>query len=215
MPGLKKALSLCINYFSRPGDGILIQPPVYHSFRSVIEGNGRRVVANPLKLDSRGNYIMDFDNLEKVADDKCRVLILCNPHNPAGICWSRETLVRLADFCYRHHILVISDEIHCDMAIFGHKHVPFASVSDEARENSITFQAPSKTFNIAGIVSSYAIVPNQEIRTRFYHWLTANEMDDPTLFAPIATIAAYEQGEPWRKAMLAYVEDNVRFVEDY
>ena len=214
IPGIVKGIGLVINIFTRPDEKVIIQPPVYHPFRLVPEGNGREVVYNPLR-ENNGLYEMDFDNLEKVADDKCRVLILCNPHNPAGICWSRETLVRLADFCYRHHILVISDEIHCDMAIFGHKHVPFASVSDEARENSITFQAPSKTFNIAGIVSSYAIVPNQEIRTRFYHWLTANEMDDLTLFAPIATIAAYEQGEPWRKAMLAYVEDNVRFVEDY
>lgn len=193
---------------------MIIQPPVYHPFRLVPEGNGRQVVYNPLR-ENNGTYEMDFDNLEKVADDKCRVLILCNPHNPAGVCWSRETLVRLAEFCQQHHILVISDEIHCDMALFGHKHIPFASVSDAARENSITFQAPTKTFNIAGIVSSYAIVPNEQLRKKFYRWLTVNELDEPTLFAPIATIAAFEHGEAWRKAMLAYVENNVRFVEDY
>ena len=112
-------------------------------------------------------------------------------------------------------LLVISDEIHADMALFGHKHIPFASVSDKARNISITFQAPSKTFNIAGIVSSYAIIPNEDIRNRFYKWLSANELDEPTLFAPIATIAAFRKGEEWRKAMLAYIEDNIRFVEDY
>ena len=177
-------------------------------------GNGREVVFNPLK-ENNGTYEMDFDNLQRVADDKCRLLILCNPHNPAGVCWDRETLVRLADFCRERNIIVISDEIHCDMAIFGHKHIPFASVSEAARENSITFQAPTKTFNIAGLISSYAIVPNEQIRAKFYRWLQANEMDEATLFAPIATIAAFENGEEWRRHMLEYVEDNVRFVEDY
>lgn len=137
------------------------------------------------------------------------------PPQPRRICWDRDTLVRLADFCKKRNILVISDEIHCDMAIFGHKHIPFASVSEAARENSITFQAPTKTFNMAGLISSYCIVPNEEIRTKFFRWLQANEMDEATLFAPIATIAAFENGEPWRRAMLAYIEDNVRFVEDY
>ena len=162
-----------------------------------------------------GYYEMDFENLEKVCDEKCKILILCNPHNPGGITWSKETLQQLADFCYEHHLLVISDEIHADMALFGHKHIPFASVSDKARDISITFQAPSKTFNIAGIVSSYAIVPNDQLRRKFYTWLSANELDEPTLFAPIATIAAFRKGEEWRKAMLAYIEDNIRFVEDY
>ena len=158
---------------------------------------------------------MDFDNLEKVCDDKCRIFILCNPHNPAGMCWKKETLQKLADFCYEHHLLVISDEIHCDMAIFGHKHIPFATVSEKARENSITFQAPTKTFNIAGIISSYAIIPNSDIRKKFYGWVNANELDEANIFAPIATIAAFTKGEEWRKAMLAYIEDNVRFIEDY
>ena len=158
---------------------------------------------------------MDFDNLEKVCDDKCRVLVLCNPHNPAGLCWSVDTLKRLADFCYEHHIIVISDEIHSDMALFGNRHVPFASVSEHAADISITFGAPTKTFNMAGIVSSYSIVPNGDLRESFYGWLKANELDEPTLFAPIATIAAFRKGEEWRKQMLAYVEENVNFVENY
>jgi cystathionine beta-lyase len=158
---------------------------------------------------------MDFDNLEAVADSKCRLLILSNPHNPAGIVWDRETLRRLADFCYHHNIIVISDEIHCDMALWDNKHIPFASVSPEAAACSITFGAPSKTFNIAGIVSSYSIVPNEEIRSKFYGWLQANEFNEPTLFAPIATIAAFSQGEEWRQQMLRYVEGNIDFVIDY
>jgi cystathionine beta-lyase len=158
---------------------------------------------------------MDFENLAKVADEKCRLLILSNPHNPAGIVWDKETLRRLAHFCHEHHILVLSDEIHCDMALWGNRHTPFASVSDEAAACSITFGAPSKTFNIAGIVSSYAIVPNAEIRTKFFSWLAANELNDPTLFAPIATIAAFRHGEEWRRQMLEYIQGNIDFVIDY
>ena len=215
IPGIVKGIGLVINVYTKPGDKVIIQPPVYHPFRLTPEGNNREVVFNPLKLRDDGYYDMDFDNLEKVCDDKCRIFILCNPHNPGGICWSKETLQKLADFCYDHHLLVISDEIHCDMAIFGHNHIPFATVSDKARKNSITFQAPTKTFNIAGIISSYAIIPNADIRKKFYGWINANELDEANIFAPIATIAAFTKGEEWRKSMLSYIEDNVRFVEEY
>lgn len=215
IPGIVKGLGMVVNVFTKEGDKVIVQPPVYHPFRLTPLGNKREVVFNPLIEEAGGTYRMDFDNLEKVADDKCKILILSNPHNPAGIVWSRQTLERLADFCYHHGILVISDEIHCDMALFGNKHVPFASVSDEAAACSITFGAPSKTFNIAGIVSSYSIVPDEKIRTRFYHWLEANEQGDPTIFAPIATIAAFTQGEPWRKEMIGYIEGNIKFVEQY
>ena len=215
IPGIVKGIGLVVNVFTNPGDKVIIQPPVYHPFRLTPEGNGRQVVFNPLKQRENGYYEMDFDQLAQVCDDQCKVFILCNPHNPGGITWDRETLRRLADFCYEHHLVVISDEIHCDMALFGHKHIPFASVSDKAREISITFQAPTKTFNMAGLISSYAIVPNKQLRDKFYGWLVANELDEPTLFAPIATIAAFRKGAEWRKQMLSYIEDNVRFVEDY
>lgn len=215
IPGIVKGIGMVVNVFVKEDEKVIIQPPVYHPFRLTPQGNGREVVYNPLKENSDGSYSMDFDNLKQVADDKCRLLILSNPHNPGGIVWSKETLVKLADFCYDHHILVISDEIHCDMALYGHKHIPFASVSDKAAHCSITFGAPSKTFNIAGIVSSYAIVPDEAIRQRFFKWLTANELDDPHLFAPIATIAAFKEGEEWRKQMLKYVEGNIDFVINY
>ena len=215
IPGIVKGIGLVINVFTKPDEKVIIQPPVYHPFRLTPEGNHREVVFNPLHWREDGYYDMDFDNLEKVCDEKCRVLVLCNPHNPAGLCWSVDTLKRLADFCYEHHIIVISDEIHSDMALFGNCHVPFASVSEHAADISITFGAPTKTFNMAGIVSSYSIVPNGDLRERFYGWLKANELDEPTLFAPIATIAAFRKGEEWRKQMLAYVEENVNFVENY
>lgn len=215
IPGIVKGIGMVINVFTNPGEKVIIQPPVYHPFRLTPEGNGREVVYNPLKENADGTYSMDFDNLAEVADEKCRLLILSNPHNPAGIVWSKETLARLADFCYDRGIIVISDEIHCDMALWGNKHVPFATASEKAAQCSITFGAPSKTFNIAGIVSSYSIVPNPEIRKKFYSWLAANELNEAPMFSPIATIAAFEQGEQWRRAMLAYVEDNIRYVEDY
>lgn len=215
IPGIVKGIGMVVNIFTKPGDKVIIQPPVYHPFRLTPQGNGREVVYNPLHENADGSYSMDFDNLAEVADDQCKVLILSNPHNPAGIVWDKDTLARLADFCHDRHILVISDEIHCDMALWGNKHVPFATVSEKAAQGSITFGAPSKTFNIAGIVSSYAIVLNDEIRAKFYSWLTANELNEPTIFSPIATIAAFQHGDEWRQAMLHYVEENILFVEDY
>ena len=215
IPGIVKGIGMAINVFVKEDEKVIIQPPVYHPFRLTPQGNGREVVYNPLQENEDDSYRMDFENLETVADEKCRMLILSNPHNPAGIVWDKETLARLADFCYRRDILVISDEIHCDMALWNNKHIPFASVSDKAAACSIVFGAPSKTFNIAGIVSSYAVVPNDTIRNRFFSWLKANELNEPTLFAPIATIAAFQQGEPWRKEMLRYIEKNIDFVVDY
>ena len=215
IPGIVKGIGFVINVFTHPGEKVIIQPPVYHPFRLTPIANGREVVFNPLKRNAEGYYEMDFDNLEAICDEQCKVFVLCNPHNPAGQTWSKETLQRLADFCYEHNIIVISDEIHADMALFGNRHTPFATVSERATDLSITFGAPSKTFNMAGIVSSFAIVPNAQLRTKFFRWLSANELDEPTIFAPIATIAAFNEGEEWRRQMLTYVEDNIRFVEEF
>ena len=215
IPGIVKGIGMVINVFMKEDEKVIIQPPVYHPFRLVPQKNHREVVFNPLRELPEGGYEMDFENLEAVCDDKCRILILSNPHNPAGIVWPRETLERLAAFCHSRGIIVISDEIHCDMALYGNRHIPFASVSPEAAACSITFGAPSKTFNIAGIVSSYSIVPNDELRMRFHEWMEANEMNAAPLFSPIATIAAFRKGEEWRKQMLEYVEGNIDFLTGY
>lgn len=215
IPGIVKGIGFVVNVFCKPDEKVIIQPPVYHPFRLTPLGNKRKVVMNPLIMNEDGSYSMDFDGLAKVADDKCRLLILANPHNPAGIVWDVDTLSRLADFCSERGIIVISDEIHCDMAHPGHKHHPFASVSERAANCSITFGAPSKTFNIAGIVSSYCVVPNEELRRPFFEWLDANELSEPTIFSPIATIAAFKYGEEWRRQMLEYIEANIDFVDNF
>lgn len=215
IPGIVKGIGMAINVFVKEDEKVIIQPPVYHPFRLTPEGNRRQVVMNPLRENPDGTYSMDFDHLARVADEKCRMLILSNPHNPARITWDRDTLHRLAEFCHSRGIIVISDEIHSDMALWDNRHIPFASVSPEAAACSITFGAPSKTFNIAGIVSSYAIVPDAGLRERFYGWLQANELNEPTIFSPIATVAAFTQGDEWRRAMLSYVQDNIDYVIDY
>ena len=214
IPGIVKGIGMVVNVFTQPGDKIIIQPPVYHPFRLVPEHNGRDIVMNPLRREG-DSYTMDFEQLEQVIDDKCRILILANPHNPIGITWDKATLTRLADIAVKHNLIVISDEIHCDMALYGNKHIPFASVSENAARCSITFGAPSKTFNIAGIVSSYAIVPDEALREKFFAWLTANEMDMATIFAMVATEAAFSEGEEWRQQMLSHIESNIDFVDEY
>jgi cystathionine beta-lyase len=200
--------------YTNPGDKVIIQPPVYHPFRIIPSMHHREIVNNPM-IEENGRYRMDFEGLKKVIDKDCKLLILANPHNPIGIAWDKESLKELAEICYAHKILVISDEIHSDLGIFGHKHTPFATVSPEAAQNSITFMAPSKTFNIAGIVSSHSIIPNPDIRKDFYDFLRASELDDGTIFAYIATQAAYEKGLDWMNQMLQYVENNILFVDKY
>ncbi|MEF9986236.1 MAG: MalY/PatB family protein [Bacteroidales bacterium] len=215
IPGIVKGIGYAVNFFTKEGDGIIVQPPVYPPFINVPKGNNRRIIFNPLIKEECG-YRMDFDNLEQILlSGESKMLILCNPHNPGGVAWDRETLVKLAQLCYKYNILVVSDEIHADMPLYGGKHLPFALVSKEANNISITFGAPSKTFNMAGIVSSYAIVPNEKLREPFYNWMQVNELNSPTIFATLSTIAAYTNGLPWRNEMLEYIGENVNFVEQF
>lgn len=214
IPGIVKGIGMAVNVFTSPGDKIIIQPPVYHPFRIVPEANDRQVVWNPLKLTD-GGYEMDLEHLESIIDDKCRMLVLSNPHNPAGVAWPADTLKSLAEICHRHGIIVVSDEIHSDMYLWGKKHIPFATVSDKASAITITFAAPSKTFNIAGVITSYCVVQNDTLRERFYSWIHANEMDAKGIFPPVATVAAYRKGWEWLEQMLAYVETNVIYVEEF
>jgi cystathionine beta-lyase len=215
IPGIVKGIGYVVNYFTKEGDGVIVQPPIYPPFMNVPKGNGRKLVFNPLIRTADG-YRMDFQNLREICSTgECKLLILSNPHNPGGIAWDRETLKELAAICHEYNILVISDEIHADMPLFGSEHIPFASVSKEAAQISITFGAPSKTFNMAGIVSSFAVVPNEEIRVPFYKWLSVNELGSPTIFATLGAIAAYTKGNDWRMKMLDYIEGNVVFVENF
>lgn len=215
VPGLKKGLGLCFNYFTRPGDGIVIQPPVYHSFRSVIEGNGRRVVKNPLIFDGK-NYHMDLEGLEKiVAEEHPVMMVVCNPHNPLGIQWDADTLRRVVSICHRNGMILLSDEIYGDM-IFGNKpHIPTASVSDEASEITVTLGAPTKTFNMPGIASAWAAIINPKLRDGFFAWLKASEFDTPGIGAIYATEAAYNSCSEWLDRVLEYLNANADFAIDY
>ena len=209
-----KGIGLAVQCFTQPGDKVIIQPPVYHPFRLVPTRMGREVVYNPLKLED-GVYKMDFEQLESLIDKDCKMLILSNPHNPGGVVWEKEALVKLAQICSAHGILVISDEIHAEMTYPQFRHHPFATVSEEAAACSVTFMAPSKTFNIAGIVSSYALVPDTRIREKFYSFLEAGELNAGTIFAFTATKAAYTYGAEWLQQMRSYVIENVNFEEKH
>lgn len=214
IPGIVKGIGLAVQCFTQPGDKVIIQPPVYHPFRLVPTRMGCEVVYNPLKLED-GVYKMDFEQLESLIDKDCKMLILSNPHNPGGVVWEKEALVKLAQICSAHGILVISDEIHAEMTYPQFRHHPFATVSEEAAACSVTFMAPSKTFNIAGIVSSYALVPDTRIREKFYSFLEAGELNAGTIFAFTATKAAYTYGAEWLQQMRSYVIENVNFVDEY
>ena len=221
VPGIVKGLGFAERCFLQPGDKVVIQKPVYHPFRIVTEESGFEVVNNPLRPlydaeDFLQGYEMDLEDLERKIDGRVKMLVLCNPHNPGGVCFPAETLRRLAEICDRHGIIVLSDEIHAEMVHGGMRHIPFASVSEAAARCSITFMAPSKTFNIAGVVSSYAIVQDRSLADRFFQYLESNETDYPPIFSAEATRAAYTpQGCAWRAEMLDYVQGNIDFVDGW
>lgn len=214
LPGIVPGLSFAIQIFSEIGDEVIIQPPVYHPFIHCIEKNNRKIVFNPLKMVDK-HFEMDFDDLEKKITDKTKMLILCNPHNPGGKIWREETLSRLADICAKNNIIVISDEIHADMTLPGYKHTPFAKVSETAKNISITYMAPSKTFNMPGLITSYYIIPNPDLRNRLQAFLDKNELLNGNIFAYEATKAAYLNGKKWLQKMLEYVQGNIDYVVDF
>ena len=216
LPGLKKGLSLCINFFSRPGDKVVIQSPVYHSFRSVIEGNGRKVATNPLLRDADGGYRMDFDGLSAlIRRERPALMFLCNPHNPIGKQWDAGTLAKVASICRQHGVILISDEIYGDMMLGGKRHIPTASVSDDAAAVTVTLGAPSKTFNIPGIVSAWTVVKSPALRDPFFAWLAASEFNTPPIAAMVATQAAYDGGEQWLDQALGYLHGTALAVRDF
>jgi cystathionine beta-lyase len=214
LPGIVPGLSFAVQSLTDVDDEVIVQPPVYFPFFHVVKNNKRIVVNNPLKTIN-GKFEMDFDDLEKKITPKTRLFILCNPHNPGGRVWDFATLKKLSEICSKHNITVVSDEIHHDMALKSNKHIPFATVSESAAQMSLTFIAPSKTFNMPGLISSSYIIPNQKLRHRFVDFLKASELTIGNIFAYAATIAAYQQGDEWRRQMLDYVQSNVDFVIDF
>lgn len=211
--GIVPAIAFALQCFTKVGDKVLIQPPVYNPYTRVTEDLQRELVTAPLKLVD-GQYAVDFDDFEKKAKG-CKVFLLCNPHNPGGRVWTREELQRMCDICVKNGVLVVSDEIHCDMALMGYRHTPFASIGDDAKNNCITLMAASKTFNIAGLKSSYHIIQNEVLRNSYNEFLRKSELDTAHVFAtgPVAT--AYEQGDEWLAQMLEYVEGNIDYMQQY
>lgn len=213
--GVVPILSSVVRKLTTPGENVLIQTPVYNIFFNSIVNNGRNVLQCPLVYDGN-EYDIDFEELEKgLALPQTTMMILCNPHNPVGKIWDRERLARIGELCAKHHVLVVADEIHCDITDPGKEYVPFASVSDLCRENSITCVAPTKTFNIAGLQTAAAIVPNEFLRHRVNRALNTDEVAEPNVFAIQAAIAAFQHGEPWLDALREYLYENKRLARDY
>ena len=213
-PAVITSISLLIQNLTQKNDKIMIQEPVYSPFHNIVESNERNLVISPLvKLDD-GSYVMDYEDIEaKIKDVK--VFILCNPHNPVGRVWTREELTRLGEICLKHNVLVISDEIHSDIILKNHKHTPFASISKEFRENTITCMAPTKTFNLAGLQSSFLVISNPyyyEVMDKAFSIL---DIKRNNAFSLVATEAAYNYGEDWLYELIKYIEDNVDFAIDY
>ena len=211
--GIVPAISFALQCFTAPGDKVLIQPPVYHPYHNVTKELGRTLVTNPLKLVN-GQLEVDFTDFEEKVKG-CKLFLLCNPHNPCGRVWSKAELQRMCDICVQHNVLIVSDEIHCDMTFKGFTHTPFATVSEDAKNNSITFMAASKTFNIAGLKSSYHIIQNDGLRRQYNDFLRKNELDSAHLFATAPVATAYNEGDEWLSQMLEYVEANIDYMEDF
>ncbi len=215
-PGVVPALHWIVQRFAHPGDRVILQPPVYYPFFKAVETGGCHIVNNPLKLDDDGYYRIDFEDLaDKAADKRAKMIILCSPHNPVGRVWSREELTKLGRICLDHNLLVISDEIHADLLLNGHTHIPFASISEEFALNSITCYAPTKTFNLAGLQISNIIIPDPALAGEFNIALENNDMSRPNIFAVSAAEAAYRHGDSWLDQVLAYFEGNHALVKDY
>ena len=214
--GIVTGFGLAVNYFTKPGDKIVIQQPVYYPFKDVIDGNGRITINNALIHTEDNFYRMDLEGLERIMEqEKPKMMVVCNPHNPAGIAWEPDVLREVARMAYKHGVIVFSDEIFGDLMLFGHKHTAMATVSPEAAAVTVTCGAPNKTFNIAGLKSSWCVVKNPELREPFFKWIETNELCNANLVSIIATEAAYRNGKQWLEECLHYIEGNVDYVEQY
>ena len=214
-PGVVFALAMAVKAYTEPGDAVLIQQPVYYPFSEVIKDNGRNVVSNTLYLGEDNRYHIDFEDFEqKIVENQIKLFLLCNPHNPVGRVWTKEELTRLGDICVKHHVTVVSDEIHVDF-VFKGKHQVFANIKKEYEEIAVTCTAPSKTFNIASLMISNILIPNPELKRKFKHQMDAAGISQLNVLGLVACEAAYEHGEEWYQAMKAYVKENIEFVKQY
>ncbi len=214
-PNVLNSLSMATNLFTDPGDGIIIQPPVFFDFADIITENGRRLVANPLLL-REGRYEMDFSGLGQLAaEPRTKMLFLCNPHNPVGRVWSRNELMRLGEICRTHDVLVVSDEIHGDITFASHAYTPFASLSQADALNSITCLSPAKSFNIAACCSSFTVVPDDARREVFQAENSRLTVNKNNAFASAAMHAAYRDGGPWLDGVIDYIHGNLELVRTW
>ena len=213
VPGVVCGFNMAVMAFTNEGDEIIIQPPVYPPFHHAVTGHNRKLVYNSLRIGEHG-YEMDFELLETQAKT-AKMLILCNPHNPVGRCWTRDELARLSEICLRNHVLVIADEIHCDLVLPGFKHVPYAALNEETANHCIVFHAASKTFNLAGLATSTAIVPNATLRNTFNAYVHSMEAELGNIFGKVATQTSMEQGDEWLGQLLDYVQGNVNYVTGF
>lgn len=214
-PGVVFALAMAVKAYTEPGDGVLIQSPVYYPFSEVIEDNGRRIVSNTLVLGEDHKYYIDFEDFERqIKENQIKLFFLCNPHNPVGRVWTTEELTRLGDICLKYQVTVVSDEIHSDF-IFRGRHQVFADLKREYADSTVTCTAPSKTFNLAGLLLSNIFISNRELRHKFRQQVNAAGISQLSPFGLVACETAYTQGEEWYQAMLAYVAENIAFTKEY
>lgn len=213
MPGIVRGLAFAIHCFTRPGDKVMVMPPVYHPFFLVTQKNKREVVYSPLVLRD-GQYEIDFDRFKSDLQG-CKLLILSNPHNPGGRVWTPEELAMIAELCAESGTLVISDEIHADLTLPPYKHTTYALVSEKARQNSLVFMSPSKAFNMPGLASSYCVIENEALRHQFQAYMEAGEFSEGHLFAYLSVAEAYSNGTEWLDQALAYIQGNIDFTDTY
>ncbi len=213
VPGIVRGLAFGLQCFTSPGDKVMVMTPVYHPFFLVSRKMGREVIYSPLDLRD-GQYHINFQRFKEDIQG-CKVLILCNPHNPGGRVWTVDELKEIAKVCKESSTLVFSDEIHADLTFKPYKHHPFAAVSEDAASNSLTFMAPSKTFNMPGLGSSFVVTVDEELRNRFNSFMEAGEFDEGHLLAYIGAAAAYKHGEEWLEQLLDYLQGNIDFTEKY
>lgn len=213
-PRISVAVSLILQTLTNEGDGVIVQSPGYSPLRDAVVKNNRRLVSSPLKLED-GKYHMDFEDLEKRVDSSVKVFILCSPHNPVGRVWTRDELLRLGEFCIKHDLIIISDEIHADMLYSGYKHYPMASLSKELQNRTILCSSITKTFNVPGIILSNLIIPNEIIRNRVKAMIDRCGIHNPNIFSVPVLEAAYTRCDDWLQEVLKYIEDNYNYVENY